>query len=207
MDQDATLPLGTEVGLGPGHIVLDGDSSPQKGYSSPQFSAHVYCGQTAGWIKMPLGMEVRLGPGDIALDGDPAPPRKGIQQPPQQSPLFGLCLLWPKGRRSQLLLRSCKNSNFKAEWSGTCMMVCRLSVRRAMLDCSLMSLSIILSLLDCCTDSAATKSLLSDASLSRSVAFSWTSSRIYTHSRKVAPWRSGNIVGRINQSINQHKFL
>jgi len=128
---------------------------------------------------MPLGMEVRLGPCDIALDGDPAPPRKGIQQPPQQSPRFGLCLLWPKGRPSQLLLRSCKNSNFKAEWSGTCMMVCRLSVRRAMLDCSLTRLSIILSLLDCCADSAATKSLLSDANLSRSVSFSCTSSRIY----------------------------
>jgi len=34
----------------------------------------VYCGQTAGWIKMPLGMEVGLGQGDIVLDGDPAPP-------------------------------------------------------------------------------------------------------------------------------------
>jgi len=29
---------------------------------SPQFSAHVYCGQTAGWIKTALGMEVGLGP-------------------------------------------------------------------------------------------------------------------------------------------------
>jgi len=35
--------------------------------------AHVYCGETAGWIKMPLGMEVALGPGHIVLDGDPAP--------------------------------------------------------------------------------------------------------------------------------------
>jgi len=63
------MPLGTEVGLGPGDIVLDGDPAPP-----PQFSAHVYCGQTAGWIKMPLGTEVGLGPGDIVLDGDPAPP-------------------------------------------------------------------------------------------------------------------------------------
>jgi len=45
---------------------------------APQFSAHVYCGQTAGWIKMALGMEVGLGPGHIVLDGDPAPlPKKG----------------------------------------------------------------------------------------------------------------------------------
>jgi len=42
------MPLGTEVGLGPGHIVLDGDPAPLhgKGHSSPpaQFSAYVYCG-------------------------------------------------------------------------------------------------------------------------------------------------------------------
>jgi len=32
------MPLGTEVDLGPGHIVLDGDSAclPQKGHSPPQ---------------------------------------------------------------------------------------------------------------------------------------------------------------------------
>jgi len=73
MDQDA---LGREVGLGPSHIVLDGDPSsafPKRGHS-PQFLAHVYCGQTAVLIKMPLGVEVGLGPGHIVLDGDPAPP-------------------------------------------------------------------------------------------------------------------------------------
>ena len=48
---------------------------------SPQFSAHVYCGQTAGWIKMPLGTEVCLGPGNTVLDGDPAPPTKRAQPP------------------------------------------------------------------------------------------------------------------------------
>ena len=42
--------------------------------SSPHFLAHVYCRQTAGWIKMPFGMEVRLGPDHIVLDGNPAPP-------------------------------------------------------------------------------------------------------------------------------------
>ena len=40
---------------------------------NPQFSAHVSCGQTAGWIKMPLGMKVGLDPGLIVLHGDPAP--------------------------------------------------------------------------------------------------------------------------------------
>ena len=48
--------------------------APPKENNSPQFSTHVYCGQTAGWIKMPLGTEVGLGPGHIVLGGDPAPP-------------------------------------------------------------------------------------------------------------------------------------
>jgi len=55
------MPLGTEVGLGPCNFVLDGDPAPpveKKGAEgrNPQFSAHVYCGQTTGWIKMALGM-------------------------------------------------------------------------------------------------------------------------------------------------------
>ena len=73
------MPLGMAVGIGPGHIVLDGDpASPQKRHS-PEFLAHVYCGQMAGWIKMPLGTEVGLCPGKVVLDGDPAPPVKGAQ--------------------------------------------------------------------------------------------------------------------------------
>jgi len=69
------MPLGMEVGLSPGDFVLDGDpiASPQKG-RSPQFSAHVHCGQTAAWIKMPLGAEDGFGLHDIVLDGDPASP-------------------------------------------------------------------------------------------------------------------------------------
>ena len=60
------MKLGVEVGLSPGHIVLDGDPAPlpNRG-TAPQFLAHVCCGQTAGWIKMPLGMEVGLGLGHI----------------------------------------------------------------------------------------------------------------------------------------------
>jgi len=51
--------------------------SPQKG-QPPQFSAYVYCGQTAGCINMPLCMEVGLSSGDFVLDGDPAPlPKRG----------------------------------------------------------------------------------------------------------------------------------
>jgi len=42
--------LGMEVGLGPGHIVLDGDTAPlpQKGQNPSPFLAYFYCDQTAG---------------------------------------------------------------------------------------------------------------------------------------------------------------
>jgi len=68
------MPLGMEVDLRVGDIVLDWDPAPPINRHSPQFSAHVYCGQTAGRIKVPLGMEVGLGP---VLDGDPTPLQKG----------------------------------------------------------------------------------------------------------------------------------
>jgi len=71
------MPLGMEVSLSPRDIVLDGDPALPKRWHNTHFSAHVYCGQTAEWIKMPLGREVDLGPGDIVLDGDPAPSPKG----------------------------------------------------------------------------------------------------------------------------------
>ena len=89
------MKLGMQVGLGPGHIVLDGDPAllPQRG-TDPKFSAHISCGQMAAWIKMSLGMELSLGPGDSVLDGDPAPPPKRGAEPPK---IFCPCLLWPNG--------------------------------------------------------------------------------------------------------------
>ena len=78
---------------------------PLKGHCpSPQFSVHVCCGQTAGWMKTPLGTDVDLGPGHIVFDGDLAPPAKGAQQPP---PLFSAHVCCDHGRSSQLLLSSC----------------------------------------------------------------------------------------------------
>ena len=61
--------LGVQVGLGPGHTVLDGDPArpPPKGHNPP-FSAHICCGQMAVWIKMSLDMELDLGQGDFVLD-------------------------------------------------------------------------------------------------------------------------------------------
>ena len=46
------MKLGMEVGLGPGHIVLDGDPAPPQRGTASQFLAHVCCGQTVGWIKI-----------------------------------------------------------------------------------------------------------------------------------------------------------
>ena len=71
------MPLGMEVGLGPGDFVLDGDPAPrpQKGGGAPKFSANVYCGQTARWIKIVVGI------GDFMLDGDPVPLPKRWRNP------------------------------------------------------------------------------------------------------------------------------
>ena len=64
---------------------------PKKGAEPPpQFSAHFYCGQTAGCIKTLRGMEVGLSPGDFVLDKDRDP-----------LPKRGPCLLWPNGCMDQ----------------------------------------------------------------------------------------------------------
>ena len=57
------MALGTEVNLGQSDVALYGDPAPptRKGVQLP-VSAHVYCGQTAEWMKTPLGTEVDLGP-------------------------------------------------------------------------------------------------------------------------------------------------
>ena len=90
------MELGMRAGLGPDHIVLDGNPAPTpRGEQPPQYSAHVCCGQTAGWIKMLFGTEVGLCPGDIVFDGDPAPPKRGTAS------IFGPCLLWPNGWMDQ----------------------------------------------------------------------------------------------------------
>ena len=65
-------------------------------------AVHVYCGQTAEWIRIPRGTQIGLGPGDIVLDGDPAPHGKGNSSPP---PLF--VLLYVPLRPSYQSLSSC----------------------------------------------------------------------------------------------------
>jgi len=94
------MPLGMEVGLGPGDFVFDRDPATLRTEGTPtttQFLAYVYCGQTAGWMKVPLGTEVDLGPGHIVLDGVPPLRETGTEPPPH---LFGPCLLWPRSPTS-----------------------------------------------------------------------------------------------------------
>ena len=91
-----------EVGLRPGDFVLDGNPAPRPSQKeaeprggAPNFRPMVYCGQTAGWIKMTRGMEVGPGPVHIVLDEDTSllPKRGGGAEPP----ILGPSLLWPNG--------------------------------------------------------------------------------------------------------------
>jgi len=72
MHQDATWHGGRPQ---PKQLVLDGDPALPltKRGGTPNFSAEVYCGQTAAWIKMPLGKEVGLGLRGIVLNGTQLP--------------------------------------------------------------------------------------------------------------------------------------
>jgi len=107
MDQDETWHAGRPrpwqqcVRWGP-------SSSPKRGQSPlTQFSAHVYCCQTAGWIKMALGMEAGLGPGHIVLDGDPVlpPPKRGTAPPSSNLRPMSIVANRPDGSRWHLARR------------------------------------------------------------------------------------------------------
>jgi len=77
---------------------------PKKCTPNPtQFLAHVYCGQTAGWMKTPLGTEVDLGPDHIVLDGVPGLCERGKAA----LPVFSADVYCGHSRPSQLLLSSC----------------------------------------------------------------------------------------------------
>jgi len=79
------MPVGTEVDLGPGDIVLNGDPappSPKKGAQPPIFYPRLLwpngcMDQDATYVT-----ELRLGPGHTVVDGDPtAIPKKGGTAP------------------------------------------------------------------------------------------------------------------------------
>jgi len=82
--------------------VLDCDSAPSpKRAHTLIFGPCLYCGQTAGRIKMPLGTEIDLRPGDIVLDANAVSPPPQKRGPPILSP----CLLWSNGWMHQVLVR------------------------------------------------------------------------------------------------------
>jgi len=68
------MPLGVKVGLGPGHIVLDGDPATltRKGGKAAQF-----LGPCLLWRPRCRPTMVGLGSGNIVLDADPVPPPRG----------------------------------------------------------------------------------------------------------------------------------
>ena len=81
------MKLHMQVGLGPGHIVLDGDPAPlpQRGTAPLNFRPISVA------AKISLGMELDLGTGDFVF---PLPPKEKGERSPQ---ILGPCLLWPNG--------------------------------------------------------------------------------------------------------------
>jgi len=71
------MPLGMEVGLGPGHIVIDGDPGPPKGAQPPRNFRPISV--VAKWLDgSRCHLEIGLSPSDIVLHGDLLPlPQKG----------------------------------------------------------------------------------------------------------------------------------
>jgi len=83
---------------------------PKKGAEPPpQFSAHVYCGQMAGWIKMTLDVYVGLGPSHSS-----PPPKRG-QSPQFSANFYGRqtagCIKMPLGMEVGL-----SPGNFVLDW-------------------------------------------------------------------------------------------
>jgi len=84
------MPLGMELGLGPGNCVKWGPHSPsQKRTEPPDFQPMFIVAKRLDGSRRDLA---RLG--DFVLDGDPALSPKGGRAP---SPIFGPFLLWPNG--------------------------------------------------------------------------------------------------------------
>jgi len=99
------MPLGTEVGLGPDDIVLDGDPAPphQKGGKAPSLIFGPCLLWSNGWMDQDGTWHgVGLGPGHTVQDGDPALPQNG-----RAAALFSAHVYCSHGRPSQLLLSSC----------------------------------------------------------------------------------------------------
>jgi len=100
------MPYGTEIGLCPDDIVLDGAQLPLpkgRGHSSPHPNFRpICCGQRAEWIKMPW-YRGRPRPRRHCVRwrwrASPSPKEKGAKPP-----IFGLCILRPSNRTLLLAL-------------------------------------------------------------------------------------------------------
>ena len=94
------MPLGMEVGFGPGHIMLDGDShpTPKKG-QPPTFCPCLLWPN--GWMDQDATW----------YEGRPRPRPHcvvwGSSFPPPQFSVHVYCHVWPNARPSQLLLSTC----------------------------------------------------------------------------------------------------
>jgi len=62
------MPFGTEVGIGPGHIVLDGDPAPPKRRTALQFSARAYCGEMVAQLLLSTCILTRSLVAQVARD-------------------------------------------------------------------------------------------------------------------------------------------
>jgi len=102
------MPLGTEVSLGAGDIVLHGDplTIPLKRVQVPIFGPRLLWPRSDGLG--PLGTEAGLGPGHIVidLDGDPTPP---TERGTEATYFSAHVCSEPNGRPSQQLLISRRN--------------------------------------------------------------------------------------------------
>jgi len=124
--------LGVQVGLGPGHIVLDGDPAPlpQRGTAPTQFLAHICCCQMAAWINWgytPIEMQKVVA---MATSLKPRPHQQHIEATGNfdirhvecyKLPVASICCWCGRG-----LMRSCFNHLFAGHVTQRIRSVCKL---------------------------------------------------------------------------------
>ena len=84
------MPLDTQLGLGPGHIVKDATQLPQKGNNSPPIFSPCIVAKRVDGSTCHLIRRYRPRPRRNYVRWGPAPPKGHISR------IFGPCLLWPR---------------------------------------------------------------------------------------------------------------
>jgi len=82
------MKLGMQVGLGPGHIVLDGDPAPLPQRSTPPIFGPYSLRPNGRIDQDSTWYGGRPRPGATVSDGDPAPLPKKEAEPPNFRPMF-----------------------------------------------------------------------------------------------------------------------